>query len=57
VFPPTILVNGEVVGEAQGARLLRLQAANRHVRLALHFLNGEESWFDLYKAFEAIAER
>jgi hypothetical protein len=55
-FPPTVLVNGQVVGEAQGARLLRLQAGNPHVRLALHFLNGEESWFDLYKAYEAIRD-
>jgi hypothetical protein len=55
-FPPTILISGQVVGEAPASKMLRLQEEKPHLRLALHFLNGEESWFDLYKAYEAIRD-
>ncbi len=36
--------------------MLRVQSGNRHFRLALHFLNADESWFNLYKAFESIRD-
>lgn len=55
-FPPTVLINGQVVGEPLAAKILRLQAGNSHLRLALHFLNLEESWYDLWKAYEAIRD-
>lgn len=54
-FPPTIGVSGTTI-EPQQVRLLRLQAANDHLRLALHFLNADLSWFNLWKAYEAIRD-
>jgi hypothetical protein len=54
-LPPTVSVNG-ITPEPLHERLLRLQAANDHLRLALHFLNADLSWFNLWKAFEAIRD-
>lgn len=54
-FPPTVSVDG-IAPEPLGTKLSRLQMADDHVRLALHFLNADESWFNLWKAFEAIRE-
>jgi hypothetical protein len=52
-FPPTISVGGTPTEPVQ-ARLLRLQETDDHLRLALHFLNADLSWFNLWKAFEVI---
>ena len=54
-FPPTVTVNG-TIPEPMGVKLLRLQASNEHVRLALHFLNADLSWSNLWKAFEPIRD-
>jgi hypothetical protein len=54
-FPPTV-GGGLAPSEPPEVRVMRLQATNDHLRLALHFLNADLSWFDLWKAFEAIRE-
>ncbi len=54
-LPPTIVVNGSIP-EPMEVRLLRLQASNKHLRLALHFLNADLSWFNLWKAYETIRD-
>ena len=54
-FAPTIVVDG-VIPEPMEARLLRLQAKDEHLRLALHFLNADLSWFNLWKSFETIRD-
>ncbi|MGD0408872.1 MAG: hypothetical protein ABSB34_07780 [Candidatus Limnocylindrales bacterium] len=53
--PPTVVVNGTIL-EPMEVKLLRLQASNEHLRLALHFLNADLSWFNLWKAFEPIRD-
>jgi hypothetical protein len=55
VFPPTISVDG-VVSEPMEAKLLRLEVSNEHLRFALHFLNADLSWFNLWKSYEAIRD-
>lgn len=55
VFPPTISVEGEVP-EPFEARLMRLESSNEHLRLALHSLNADLSWFNLWKSYEAIRD-
>jgi hypothetical protein len=55
VFPPTIVVNG-LVPEPMEARLLRLSESNEHLRVALHFLNADLSWFNLWKSYEVIRD-
>jgi hypothetical protein len=55
-FPPTVVMGGTAPTEPPHVRLLRLDATNDHLRLALHFLNADLSWFNLWKAFEAIRE-
>ena len=52
-IPPTNSVGGTPTEPVQ-ARLLRLQETDDHLRLALHFLNADLSWFNLWKAFDAI---
>jgi hypothetical protein len=52
-FPPMVSAGG-VPAEPLEARFLRLQEANERLRLALHFLNAEPSWYSLWKAFESI---
>jgi hypothetical protein len=54
-FAPTISING-VLPEPRHVKLLRLEATNEHLRLAMHFLNANLTWFDLWKAFEVIRE-
>jgi hypothetical protein len=54
-LPPTIIVNG-AVPEPADVKLLRLQATNEHLRLALHFLNAELSWSNLWKFYESIRD-
>jgi hypothetical protein len=54
-FPPTVAING-VMPEPRHVKLLRLEPTNQHLRLAMHFLNANLTWFDLWKAFEVIRE-
>lgn len=54
-FAPTVSING-VVPEPRDVKLLRLEATNEHLRLAMHFLNANLTWFDLWKSFEVIRE-
>jgi hypothetical protein len=55
VFPPTVSVGG-VVPEPFEAKLLRLEASNEHLRLAVHFLNADLSWFNLWKSYENLRD-
>lgn len=55
VLPPTVSVGG-AVPEPFEANLLRLEASNEHLRLALHFLNADVSWFNLWKSFENVRD-
>jgi hypothetical protein len=54
-FPPPVAVNG-TIPEPRGVKLLRLRSSNEHLRLALHFLNADLSWFNLWKTFEPIRD-
>jgi hypothetical protein len=45
-----------VVPEPFEAKLMRLEASNEHLRLAVHFLNADMSWFNLWKSYEAIRD-
>jgi hypothetical protein len=54
-LPPTIVVNG-AVPEPIEVKLLRLQTSNEHLRLALHFLNADPTWVNLWKSFELIRD-
>lgn len=54
-FAPTIAVSG-VVPEPMEVKLLRLEGGNAHLRVALHFLNADLTWFNLWKSYEAIRD-
>jgi hypothetical protein len=54
-LPPMIVVNG-ARPEPMEVKLRRLQVSNKHLRLALHFLNADLSWFNLWKAYEPIRD-
>lgn len=54
-LPPTVIAGG-VAPEPLDSKLLRLGAANAHLRLAIHFLNADLSWFNLWKAYEPIKD-
>ena len=54
-FPPTVSVGG-AVPEPSEAKLLRLEASNEHLRLAVHFLNADLSWFNLWKSYENVRD-
>lgn len=55
VFPPTVSEGG-VLPEPFEAKLLRLVAGNEHLRLAVHFLNADLSWFNLWKSYENVRD-
>ena len=44
------------VPEPFEAKLLRLEASNEHLRLAVHFLNADLSWFNLWKSYENVRD-
>jgi hypothetical protein len=54
-FPPTVSING-VLPEPRHVKLLRHEATDDHLRLAMHFLNANLTWFDLWKAFEVMRD-
>lgn len=47
---------GGAVPEPFEAKLLRLEGANEHLRLAVHFLNADLSWSNLWKSYENVRD-